>query len=1007
MGVAELSRAATFGTVIPIGGQAADIALDENRRSLYIANFTGNRIDVLSTDTNTIDRSIVVTEQPSAVALSPDGNWLLVAHFKNFVPSSNAVTVINLNDNSRAVFGVGAPVLGIAFSADDRAFLVTPNEFLSMDVVSGQTRTIDTVRNLVATSLAVDIPNVPPTIIRASITASRDRMWIYGLTEKFIFRYDVRLKHLIITGLTWSPDSGPRTVSVSPDGSYFMAGWALFNRQGTIMAQFADPSGKLEVGSHVIDSEAGLIYAQVVGTDATGKPVTPSSRANATPVLQVLSADNLTVIERLRIRENLAGRSLMNSARDTVYAVSDSGVTVLPVGQRVRASRVRFDQEDVLFRGSSCAPQQQTLEVKVEDASGGETAFRLVPSNRGITVTPSTGVTPAVVRVTIDPGQFANFKGTSVGYVNVLAPAAINVPDTDLVGVTETDAGSGLLTVGQATDVSARLRILVNNREADQRGSIVNIPGSLVDILADSVRGRFFVVRQNRNEVLVFDRQMRQIATLRTGNTPKQMAISPDQRYLVVGNDNSQIASVFDLDTLQASAPVVFPLGHYPRSIASSGNVMFASVRSASGPHQIDLIDMGKRTASALSSLGVFINDVALDTALSSSPDGSAMLVAMANGKVMRYDANTFSFTARKDFETLSGAYVATNGDSFIVDNHVLNASLVPVATLEQGSDSSSGLLVVDRVAFRTRTPGAGQAGMIERVNLSQGTGILPTRMTESPLTPPAGLGFTRTLAVLGNREGLVSLTTSGVTMLPWNYDASYLPPRISRVVNAADGSENIAPGSLISIVGSQLSPTSDSLADPALADALGDACVSINGSLSPVVFASSNRISAQVPWNTGSVASLVVRTPGGASDIIRIRVTPTAPGVFRSGTAGPDTGIATVIRGINNELVTASNPVHQGDDLVIYATGLGRTSPEVLVGSPAPFEPLARVTDTPVITLGGVPLPVSFAGLTPGLIGVYQVNVIVPRSVPTGFDIPLTIKQADGMTTLNVRVVR
>jgi uncharacterized protein (TIGR03437 family) len=92
---------------------------------------------------------------------------------------------------------------------------------------------------------------------------------------------------------------------------------------------------------------------------------------------------------------------------------------------------------------------------------------------------------------------------------------------------------------------------------------------------------------------------------------------------------------------------------------------------------------------------------------------------------------------------------------------------------------------------------------------------------------------------------------------------------------------------------------------------------------------------------------------------------------------------------------VTVSNPIHRGDDLIIYVTGLGRTNPEIPVGSRAPFEPLAQVLDTPKITLGGVALPVSFAGLTPGLVGVYQVNLLVPRSVPTGFDIPLRIEQA------------
>ena len=55
------------------------------------------------------------------------------------------------------------------------------------------------------------------------------------------------------------------------------------------------------------------------------------------------------------------------------------------------------------------------------------------------------------------------------------------------------------------------------------------------------------------NQVLVFNSNNNtQIATLRTGNTPKGMAITFDQRYLLVGCDNSHYLNVFDLETLQA-----------------------------------------------------------------------------------------------------------------------------------------------------------------------------------------------------------------------------------------------------------------------------------------------------------------------------------------------------------------------------------------------------------------------------------------------------------------------
>ncbi|MGA3202840.1 MAG: hypothetical protein ABSF12_10135, partial [Bryobacteraceae bacterium] len=61
-------QAATFGTVVPIGGEAVDIALDPTRGVLYIADFTANRIDVMSLSNNTIQTSINVPNQPSSVS---------------------------------------------------------------------------------------------------------------------------------------------------------------------------------------------------------------------------------------------------------------------------------------------------------------------------------------------------------------------------------------------------------------------------------------------------------------------------------------------------------------------------------------------------------------------------------------------------------------------------------------------------------------------------------------------------------------------------------------------------------------------------------------------------------------------------------------------------------------------------------------------------------------------------------------------------------------------------
>src|SRR5450631_840017 len=78
--------AGTFGKVVPIGGAASDVALDEARGVLYIANFTANRIDVMSLANNAIQTSINVAAQPSSLSLSPDGHWLIITHFGNAAP---------------------------------------------------------------------------------------------------------------------------------------------------------------------------------------------------------------------------------------------------------------------------------------------------------------------------------------------------------------------------------------------------------------------------------------------------------------------------------------------------------------------------------------------------------------------------------------------------------------------------------------------------------------------------------------------------------------------------------------------------------------------------------------------------------------------------------------------------------------------------------------------------------------------------------------------------------
>jgi uncharacterized protein (TIGR03437 family) len=150
----------------------------------------------------------------------------------------------------------------------------------------------------------------------------------------------------------------------------------------------------------------------------------------------------------------------------------------------------------------------------------------------------------------------------------------------------------------------------------------------------------------------------------------------------------------------------------------------------------------------------------------------------------------------------------------------------------------------------------------------------------------------------------------------------------------------------------------------------------------------------------------MVVRAPGGLSAPFTVRILPSAPAIFRSGSAGDQTGIATVYRQKNNDLVTFTNPIHPGESISIFLTGLGQTTPAAPLGDAAPADPLAIVPAPPAVTLADTALQITFAGLVPGQIGVYQIDAYVPRGIRDAAQTTLAISQGAVTTALQVRVV-
>jgi len=995
------ASAATFGRPIVIGGQAADLVLDEGRGVLYIANFTGNRIEVMSTATGVIQTSFNVSSQPGSLALSPDRRWLLIAHYGNFATPNqprNALTLINLETNQRQTFSLTAVPLSVAFGSDGLALVATSNAFLLFDPVTGTTRTLQTIGELALKTLPVPFNNYPQNVVASSSQSTKDFTRIYGVlqastndSDVLVYRYDVG-QLLLVGGRVATPNLAPRTLSTNATGTNILVGWAMLNENFVNVSQFPNASGILNVGGHVIDSARGLIYAQMNEQNAA-TPATPTTPATGggggtalidqPKLLQVLDVDNLTVRERIKLPENLSGKAILSSDGNTMYASSESGVMILPVGDLFRQRKVVSSVPDLVFRGNFCDRRVAVQQFVVADSSGQNTDFALTNIPAGITVEPTSGVTPAVITISVDPLTFSNTRGTVARTININSDGSILN--------------------------SSSIRLLINSREPDQRGTSVNVPGTLVDILSDPTRDRFFVIRQDNNSVLVFDgTSYQQIATLRTGNTPTQLAVSFDRRNLLIGSDNSQVIYVYSLDTLQQQPSISMPGGHYPRSIASSAGATLVASRVAGPQHKISRVDFTARKATELPTLDVFENNINIDTVLIASPNGAKIMAAMKDGNTMLFDGNSNSFVAsRKDTTALGGSYAAANFDQFVVGNFVLNGSLVPIRRLAPDTQFTYGFAFVDNTAFRATAGSIDGPGTIQRIAFPSGTAQIGTRMIESPVqSNTTSQPFIRTVAPLFSRNAIAVLTVSGFTVLPWTFDAAVATPRITRVTNLADGTTAVAPGSLVKIEGNDLSPINQASRERPLPTALGESCITVNGLPIPLIFVSSREINAQIPFEIAGNTTLILRTPGGVSDNFNLSVSPTAPSIFRTMIEGIDSPVATIVNGRNGLLVTNSNPVKRNDNIVIYLTGLGKTNPPIEAGLSAPSDPLAQSLIAPIVSIGGVEVPVTYSGLTPGEVGVYQINAQILRWVPTGFSIPLTISQGGSVTTINVRVI-
>src|SRR5579871_2858551 len=265
---------ATLGTVVPIDGTSSDIALDERRGQLYIANFPDSSIAVMSTASNSLVSTIGVAMQPAALALSPDNRFLAVAQYQQGTPpgtpgvSTGAVTIIDIDANQRRTIALDSGVLGIAFGADDLCLVVTETSIQLLEPLSGSLTKLSTYPALAAQALPVPLATFPPQVTKASVSASGDHQVIYGYAAAsgsnvyLEFSYVVGHKALFSGNGSASPPLGPQVASVNRDGSLFMEGWSLNTPQFGVLAQIPNITGALNIGTTAFDPTRAVVYVQ-------------------------------------------------------------------------------------------------------------------------------------------------------------------------------------------------------------------------------------------------------------------------------------------------------------------------------------------------------------------------------------------------------------------------------------------------------------------------------------------------------------------------------------------------------------------------------------------------------------------------------------------------------------------------------------------------------------------------------------------------------------------------
>jgi uncharacterized protein (TIGR03437 family) len=260
--------------------------------------------------------------------------------------------------------------------------------------------------------------------------------------------------------------------------------------------------------------------------------------------------------------------------------------------------------------------------------------------------------------------------------------------------------------------------------------------------------------------------------------------------------------------------------------------------------------------------------------------------------------------------------------------------------------------------------------------------------------------GVAMTDLVVNQASSTVTVSTGGQSTT--FSGTGWAQPTISAggVVNAANNTAPIAPGSYVAIYGSNLAQFTDQNYYPILPlslDALFGAGVTVsfdaaNGSYpGRMVFISPGQVNVQVPWELQGQTSAQVKVTINDyifGNVVSATVADATPSFFET-----SAGIAAAVDNGTGKVVLAAAPIKRGGIVQLYMNGLGACNNQPNSGEPASSDPnkLATTKASPTVQIGGQSAQVFYSGLAPGFPGLYQVTVSVPSGITVG-TAPVTV---------------